>query len=71
LAVDLSRQFLPGTFAHALNELLDHDIDLSDFDSRYHNDETGATDYLPAMLLNVIHPTPTQGDAEERATMFQ
>jgi hypothetical protein len=35
LAVDLSRQFLPGTFDHALNELFDHDIDLSDFDSRY------------------------------------
>jgi hypothetical protein len=35
--------FCPAPFEHALNELLDHDIDLSDFDSRYCNDETGAT----------------------------
>ena len=26
LAVDLSRQLLPGTFEHALNHLLDHAI---------------------------------------------
>ena len=54
LAVDLSRQFLPGTFEHALNALLDQDIDLSAFDCRYGNDETGATAYPPAMLLKVI-----------------
>ena len=28
LAVDLSRQLLPGTFEHALNHLLDHALDL-------------------------------------------
>jgi len=27
LAVDLSRQLLPGTFEHARNELLEHDIE--------------------------------------------
>nr|MBA3763421.1 transposase [Chthoniobacterales bacterium] len=30
LAVDLLKQLLPGTFEHALNQLLDHDFDLSD-----------------------------------------
>jgi hypothetical protein len=54
LAVDLSRQFLPGSFEHELSELLGHDIDLSDFDFRYRNNETGATACLPAMLLKVI-----------------
>jgi hypothetical protein len=34
LAVDLSRQLLPGTFEHALNYLLDHEIDLKHFDQR-------------------------------------
>lgn len=29
LAVDLSRQLLPGTFEHALSHLLDHELDLS------------------------------------------
>ena len=66
LAVDLSRQFLPGTFEHALNELLDHDIDLSDFDSRYRNDATGATAYPPAMLLRVILFAYSQGIVSSR-----
>ena len=66
LAVDLLRQLLPGTFEHALNELLDHDIDLSDLDSRYCNDETGATAYPPAMLLKVILFAYSQGIVSSR-----
>ncbi len=46
LAVDLERQLLPGTFEHALNHLVDHQLDLSRFDARYKNDLTGAR--LPA-----------------------
>jgi hypothetical protein len=41
LAVDLSRQLLPGTFEHALNHLLDHELDLSAFDAYYNNDAGG------------------------------
>ena len=67
LAVDRSRQLLPGTFEHALNELLDYDIDLSDLDSRYSNDETGATAYPPAMLLKVILFAYSQGIVSGRA----
>src|SRR5437762_6241168 len=54
LPVDLARQLLPGTFEHALNHLLDGPIDLSSFDARFRNDETGAPAYPPAMLLNVV-----------------
>jgi hypothetical protein len=54
LAVDLQRQLLPGTLEHALNHLLDHEIDLSGFDARFCNDETGASAYPPAMLLKVV-----------------
>ena len=54
LPVDLARQLLPGTFEHALNHLVDREIDLSGFDERYCNDETGATAYPPAMLLKVV-----------------
>jgi transposase len=54
LAVDLEAQLLPGTFEHALNHLLDHEIDLSAFDARFHNDEVGASAYPPAMLLKVV-----------------
>jgi transposase len=54
LPVDLARQLLPGTFEHALNHLLDREIDLSGFDARFCNDETGASAYPPAMLLKVV-----------------
>jgi transposase len=54
IAVDLERQLLPGTFEHALNYLIDHELDLKSFDARYQNDETGATAYPPAMLLKVV-----------------
>ena len=54
LPVDLSRQLLPGTFEHALDYLVDHELDLTGFDARYRNDRTGATAYPPAMLLKVV-----------------
>jgi len=54
LAVDLERQLIPGSFEHALDYLLDQELDLSSLDARYRNDETGATAYPPAMLLKVI-----------------
>lgn len=54
LAVDLEKQLLPGSFAHAVHHLLDHDFDLSVFDARYRNDATGATAYPPGMLLKII-----------------
>jgi len=54
LAVDLQRQLLPGTFEHALNHLIDHELDLSSFDACFKNDATGAAAYPPAMLLKVI-----------------
>jgi transposase len=54
LPVDLAQQLLPGTFEHAVNHLLDHAIDLSPFDARFHNDETGAPAYPPALLLKVV-----------------
>ena len=54
LAVDLSRQLIPGTFEHALNYLLDHEINLSRFDKRFKNDVVGAAAYPPAMLLKVV-----------------
>ena len=54
LAVDLQRQFLPGTFEHVMNHLIDSELDLSGFDLRFKNDVTGAAAYPPAMLLKVV-----------------
>ena len=66
LPVDLARQLLPGTFEHALNHLLDREIDLSSFDARFCNDETGATAYPPAMLLKVVLFAYSQGIVSSR-----
>ena len=67
LAVDLAQQLLPGTFEHALNHLLDHELDVSHFDARFRNDETGATAYPPAMLLKVVLFAYSQGLVSSRA----
>jgi transposase len=61
LPVDLARQLLPGTFEHALNHLLSGPIDLSSFDARFRNDETGAPAYPPALLLKVVLFAYSQG----------
>ena len=52
--VDLAAQLLPGTFEHAAHHLLSGAVDLSRFDARFRNDDTGAPAYPPAMLLTVV-----------------
>lgn len=66
LPVDLARQLLPGTFEHALNHLLEHAIDLSSFDARFRNDETGAPAYPPALLLKVVLAAYAHGIVSSR-----
>jgi len=53
IPVDLKSQLQPGTFEFALNEIID-EMDLSIFDDRFHNDETGAPAYDPAVLLKIV-----------------
>ena len=67
LPVDLARQLLPGTFEHALNHLLDYEIDLGRFDARFQNDETGAPAYPPAVLLKVVLFAYARGIVSSRA----
>jgi len=61
LAVDLEKQLLPGNFAHSVHHLLDHDFDLSSFDTRFRNDDTGASAYPPGMLLKIITSAYAEG----------
>lgn len=51
---DLARQLLPGTFEHALNHLIDDELDLTGFEGRYQNNVTGAPDYPPGVLLKIV-----------------
>ncbi len=53
LPVVLSEQLLPGTFEHAMNHLLDHEVDLSGLDERFCNEATGALAYPPAVPLKL------------------
>jgi hypothetical protein len=54
LAVDLEKQLLPVSFAHAVHYLLENDFALSGFEVLYRNNATGASAYPPKMLLKVI-----------------
>ena len=48
ITVDFTRQILPGSFEYALCYLIDHEVDLSEFDHRFRNDEGGAPAHAPA-----------------------
>ena len=47
LSVDLQSQLIPGTFEHALDWLIEHELDLTPFDARCKNDDEGAPAYPP------------------------
>jgi len=52
--VQFHKQIHPGTFEYTLSYLIDHELDLSVFEQRYKNDDTGAPAYDPAILLKII-----------------
>jgi len=54
IPVHFEKQIIPGTFEYALNHLIDHELNLSIFDERYKNEETGAKAYDPKILLKII-----------------
>ena len=54
IPVMFSKQILPGTFEYTLSYLIDHELDLSIFDDRFKNDETGAPAYDPRILLKIV-----------------
>src|SRR3954464_15698066 len=66
LPVSFERQILPGSFEYTLNELIDNEIDLAVFEQRYHNDETGAPAYDPAILLKIILYAYSRGITQSR-----
>ena len=54
LPISFSRQILPGTFEYTLSHIIDHELNLSVFDARFNNDDTGAPAYDPAILLKIV-----------------
>jgi hypothetical protein len=43
LPVSFHKQIFPGTFVYTLSYLIDHEVDISPFEAKYKNDDTGAT----------------------------
>jgi transposase len=54
LPIVLDSQLMPGSFEHALDVLVDSEIDLSRLAERFCNDATGAPAYDPAVMLKIV-----------------
>ena len=54
LPISLEDQLAPGTLEFAIHTLVENRLDLSLFDERYRNDETGRLAYDPKILLKVV-----------------
>jgi transposase len=54
VAVDLEKQLPPGSLEFAIHYLVDHEIDLSDLESRFCNDSERRPAYDPRILLKII-----------------
>ncbi len=66
IPISFDKQILPGTFEYTLHYLIDNEIDLSLFDARYCNDDTGAPAYDPAILLKIILYAYSRGITSSR-----
>ena len=66
IPVSFAQQILPGSFEHALNYVVDHELDLSVFEQRYNNDDTGRPAYDPALLLKIVLFAYSKGIAVRR-----
>ena len=54
VVINYQDQLQTGTFEHAIHYLVDNKLDLSIFNPRFSNDETGRPTYDPAILLKII-----------------
>ena len=66
IPIHFANQILPGTFEYSLNHLIDHELDLSLFDSRFRNDQTGARAYDPRILLKIVLYAYSRGIVSSR-----
>ena len=66
LPISLPNQLVPGTLEHTISEMVDKHMDLSVFDVRYNNDESGAAAIHPKILLKVILVAYSKGMLSSR-----
>ncbi|MGZ5234404.1 MAG: transposase [Burkholderiales bacterium] len=67
LPISLEAQLMVGSFEHALDVLVDEELELSAFERWYHNDETGAPAYDPAVMLKIVLLAYSKGVVSSRA----
>ena len=67
LPVVLSEQIVPGSFAFALDYLVDHELDFSVMDAKFRNDAVGASAYDPRVMLKIVLLAYSQGLISSRA----
>ena len=79
VAVSLENQLIPGTLEYAIHELIERHIDMSKFDEKYRNDETGRAAYDPKVLLKIVllayargmlHSRPIERACKENVTFM-
>jgi len=54
IPISLEHQLIPGTLEFAIHTLVEDRMDISVFEDRYNNDETGRWAYDPKVLLKVV-----------------
>jgi transposase len=69
LSINLNEQLLPDTFEYTMNYIINEEIDLSELDSKYKNDLTGAPAYDPRVLLKIILYAYSRGIFSSRRIM--
>ena len=52
--VSLEEQLIPGTLEYAIHHVIEQRLDLSTFDDRYRNDETGRKAIAPKFLIKIV-----------------
>jgi len=52
--VSLEEQLMPGTLEYAIHHVIEERLDLSRFDERYRNDQTGRRAIDPKVLLKIV-----------------
>jgi transposase len=52
--ISLEDQLVPGTLEYAIHHVVEERLDLSIFDERYSNDETGRRAIAPEVLVKVV-----------------
>ena len=54
IPLSLEQQLVPGTLEYAIHHVIEERLDLSMFDERYRNDETGRSAIDPRVLLKIV-----------------